>query len=107
MKEFLREGRCKADVIVLKLPGIQQTMTERNIPDMTRFSSEQLNVALDMSLEWGEYFLVPVNERILKMYPDLTAEDAECLNRWCDEVKNYAVWLKKIILPVPQQQYYR
>lgn len=59
-------------------------------PDVTNISAEVLNVALDMSLEWGENWLKDINERILEAYPKLTAEEADNLNRWCVEVRDFA-----------------
>lgn len=51
---------------------------------------EILNEALELSLEWGEHFLEPINERIRARHPELTGQQAEALNRWCQEVRHFA-----------------
>ena len=58
--------------------------------DVTNFSVEILNVALAMSLEWGENWLAPINARIVAAYPALSAEDAQTLDLWCKEVSKFA-----------------
>ncbi len=49
-----------------------------------------LNVALKMSLEWGENWLRPIQQRMKKLYPQLTVEETNSLNQWCVEVRKYA-----------------
>ena len=52
--------------------------------------SEILNIAVDLSLEWGEWFLKPVNNRLRERYPQLGEEEAESYNRLCKEIREYA-----------------
>jgi hypothetical protein len=54
-----------------------------------------LNEALDLSLEWGEHFLEPINERIRARHPELSTPQAEALNQWCNEVRRLAFELVK------------
>ena len=54
------------------------------------FSEEILNVALDMSMEFGENWLKPINERIHKKYPDISSKDLEKLNSLCKNVNQFA-----------------
>ena len=54
------------------------------------FSHQMLNVALDMSLEWGENWFQPINERIRTAYPELSADDAQTLDDWCVEAREFA-----------------
>ena len=54
------------------------------------FNLQTLNIALDLSLEWGENWLQPVNARLMKKCPQLGAEDSQTLNEWCIEVREFA-----------------
>lgn len=54
------------------------------------FSEEILNVALDMSMEFGENWLKPINEGIHKKYPNISSEDLEKLNSICKKVNQFA-----------------
>ena len=64
---------------------------KRNVSiDVANFDAEILNVALALSLEWGENWLAPINARIMAIYPTLSAEDAQKLDLWCKEVSNFA-----------------
>ena len=65
-------------------------MKKQQAVDVARFAPELLNVALDMSLEWGENWLAPIHERIREAYPELSLEDADVLNHWCIEAREYA-----------------
>ena len=58
--------------------------------DASRFAPELLNLALDMSLEWGPNWLKPINERILVAHPQLTERDAQTLQLWCVEAREFA-----------------
>ena len=58
--------------------------------DISHVAPELLNIALDMSLEWGENWLQPINERIRAAYPELSAEDAQTLDDWCVEAREFA-----------------
>ena len=58
--------------------------------DASQFAPEILNFALDLSLEWGENWLQPINGRVLATHPQLTRDDAETLNAWCVEVRTFA-----------------
>jgi hypothetical protein len=65
-------------------------MNEITVPDFENISAEILNAALDMSMEWGENLLKPINKRIIEKFPELTEEQADILNYWCNEVKDFA-----------------
>ena len=67
---------------------------------MTKIAASMLNVALEMSLEWGENWLAPIQQRIQKAYPELTAGDADILNLWCIEVRKHAFALVKEEYPL-------
>ena len=54
------------------------------------FPLETVNFALDLSLEWGENWLCPINARLLAVEPQWSAEQAEILNAWCVEVREFA-----------------
>ena len=58
--------------------------------DASQFAPDTLNLALELSLEWGENWLQPINERILLARPQLAPDDAETLNAWCVEVRTFA-----------------
>lgn len=50
-------------------------VTKELYSDNSKFSDDLLNKALELVTEWGENFCKPINERILRFYPQLT--DAE------------------------------
>ena len=54
------------------------------------FSKEILNIALDMSMEFGENWLKPINDRLHKKYPEISSEDLEAINSICKEVNKFA-----------------
>ena len=54
------------------------------------FSKEILNVALNMSMEFGENWLKPIHERLHKKYPEISSEDLEKINLICKEVNKFA-----------------
>ncbi len=58
--------------------------------DVSHFAPELLNRALDLSLEWGENWMKPINERIRAAYPELTEADSQTLNSWCAEASKFA-----------------
>lgn len=51
------------------------------------------NTAVALSLEWGENWLQPINERLLKIYPFLTRDETEELNEKCKQLQHYALEL--------------
>lgn len=57
---------------------------------IAHLAPEILNTALDMSLEWGENFRKPIDDRIREKYPQLTVEDAAALRVWCEQVRDEA-----------------
>lgn len=57
---------------------------------MMDLSKEILNVALDMSMEFGENWLKPINERLHKKYPEISFDDLEKINSICKEVNKFA-----------------
>ena len=54
------------------------------------FSKEMLNIALDMSLEFGENWLKPIHKRLHKKYPEMFSENLERINSLCKEVNKVA-----------------
>ncbi len=48
------------------------------------------NAALEMTLEWGENFHKPIQERIRRAYPALTEAEADTLDSLCREIMYYA-----------------
>ncbi|KFC22242.1 hypothetical protein [Epilithonimonas lactis] len=54
------------------------------------FSKEILNVALNMSMEFGENWLKPIHERLNKKYPEISSENLEKINSICKEVNKFA-----------------
>lgn len=54
------------------------------------FSKEILNVALNMSMEFGANWLKPIHERLHKKYPEISSEDLEKINLICKEVNKFA-----------------
>ncbi len=50
--------------------------------DETGYSDKLLNTALTLVTEWGENYGKPIDERILRVYPDLSPADiAELVKR--------------------------
>ena len=58
--------------------------------NISHVAPELLNLALDMSLEWGENWFQPINERIRAAHPELSADDAQTLDDWCVEAREFA-----------------
>lgn len=52
--------------------------------------TEIFNVALDMTLEWGENFHKPIQERLCAAYPALSQAEADRLDSQCREAMHYA-----------------
>ena len=73
---------CRHAILVL--------MKKQEAVDVSPFSAELLNVALDMSLEWGKNWFAPIQDRIREAYPELSPEDADILDSWCIEAREYA-----------------
>lgn len=48
------------------------------------------NDALTLSLEWGENFHKPIQERLRHAYPNLSQAEADELDRLCREIASYA-----------------
>jgi len=55
--------------------------------------SEILNTGLLLSLEWGKYWLKPINDRLIKKYPQITDAKAEEVNSICKGAREYGVSL--------------
>src|SRR5690349_17195225 len=49
-----------------------------------------LNTALAMSLEWGENFHKPIQDRLRKAYPTLSQAEADEFDSLCREIMYYA-----------------
>lgn len=54
------------------------------------FNQEIANYRLSMSMEFGENWLKPINERLSKKYPKLLLVELEKYNKLCNEVNTYA-----------------
>lgn len=67
--------------------------TKRRFSPPARFhgkhSDELLNTALKISTEWGENFQKPIKDRILAIYPDLTATEIDELTTLAREAEYY------------------
>ncbi|MHB9024773.1 MAG: hypothetical protein ACYC7E_11470 [Armatimonadota bacterium] len=48
-----------------------------------------LNTGLDLAMEWGEYWLKPIQQRLQKLYPELTPEELDEYNAICRTAMNY------------------
>ena len=65
-------------------------------------NEEVFNAALEMSLEWGENFHKPIQERLRQRFPAVSQDEADELNKVCRELTSYAfdqvelAYLKKI-----------
>lgn len=53
------------------------------------YSDPLLNAALSLVTEWGENYGKPIDERILKDYPDLSVDDISELVRLSREAEYY------------------
>jgi len=51
-----------------------------------KFSPKILNVALDLSMEFGENWLRSIEERLSKFYPELSFEELAQCDKICKEV---------------------
>lgn len=51
---------------------------------------EIFNVALEMTLEWGENFHKPIQERLMHAYPTITQTEADNYDCTCREAMYYA-----------------
>lgn len=79
------------------------------------FSDEVLNDAMEMSVEWGENYRQPIYERLHKKYPEISAEQAEKIQKHCREAESYiyALGEKELngeitdadIVPLAQRKY--
>ena len=58
--------------------------------NVEKFPDELLNFALDLSLEWGKNWMSPINSRVRAAHPELSEQDAETLNNWCVEAREFA-----------------
>lgn len=47
------------------------------------------NDAVWLSLEWGEWWLKPINSRIMALHPTLSDDDANELNKMAKEVQEF------------------
>ncbi|WP_300597551.1 hypothetical protein [Niabella sp.] len=53
-------------------------------------NDDLLNKALALSMEWGENWLLPVNERLSKIYPGLADNELIGCNDLCAEINKNA-----------------
>lgn len=84
--------------------AILLNMNQPAFIDVSHVAPDILNAALGMSLEWGENWLKPINQRIQEAYPELTAEAANNLNNWCLEVQKYAFALVEKDYPLERME---
>jgi hypothetical protein len=74
-----------------------------------QWNDEILNVALNMSLEWGENHRKPINARLLARFPMLSEAEVESYNQVCREIQSYAfdqieaAYVKRISWPEAHQ----
>ena len=52
--------------------------------------NEVINAAMDLSLEWGANYGKPIQERLLKLYPNLTQAQADEMESLCKEIKRFS-----------------
>ena len=52
-----------------------------------KIAPETLNVSLNLALEWGENWLDPIQERLIKEIPTLTLNEANDLNSLAKTVR--------------------
>lgn len=52
-------------------------------------SDEILNDALELTTEWGENFRKPIYERLKKKYPEISAELAEKIQKYCQKAESF------------------
>lgn len=52
--------------------------------------NEIMNVAMELSLEWGENFHKPIQDRLIQRVPALPRERADELDQFCREVQSFA-----------------
>ncbi len=53
------------------------------------FSDELLNYALKLTTEWGENYGKPINERILRLFPELSDDETAALSKLAREAEYY------------------
>jgi hypothetical protein len=62
------------------------------------FDSKILNMSLELTLEWGEYWLAPIQERIMLKLPSLSSSQADFLDSFSKEVqKDINLFIKKTL----------
>ncbi|HEX5718619.1 MAG TPA: hypothetical protein VF179_20835 [Thermoanaerobaculia bacterium] len=54
-----------------------------------RLRSQVLNDGLRLAMEWGEYFLRPIQERLSKLYPELSKEQLDEYETICRAAMEY------------------
>ncbi len=57
------------------------------------FLAEMMNHALEFATEWGQNFRKPIDERMLRIYPDLSADQIARLKKLADEAESYILRL--------------
>ncbi len=62
-------------------------------PNPQAREDEIVNAAMMLSLEWGEHFHKPIQDRLLKQFPDLPRERADELDQFCRAVQSFAFGL--------------
>lgn len=53
------------------------------------YTADLLNTALELVTEWGENYRKPIDERILRSYPDLTSEEIAELSKLSNDAEYY------------------
>lgn len=74
------------DLSTYELPNITAPVPANN---EMGFSDEVLNEAMELSIEWGENYRKPIYERLHKKYPEISAEQAEKIQKHCREAESY------------------
>lgn len=57
------------------------------------FPAEMMNHALELTTEWGENFRKPIDERMLRKYPELSSDDIARLKKVADEAESFILTL--------------
>lgn len=95
----LYEGKLLVGTMTIK--EIKNRVLDRNV----KFKDHQdvlsdvkaLNIALKRSLEWGEKFEIPLDNKLMKSLPYLSGNDIEKLSTYILEVQDDVIW--KIYCP--------
>lgn len=80
--EHIRSG---SDILEIPVPAIAVKPHRRG----DAFSDELLNYALKLTTEWGENYGKPINDRILRLFPELSDDEISSLTKISREAEYY------------------